>query len=172
LAKTDVERVTDEKVAKGGLLVKFYFDMQSEDKEKLQPLLVDLINERLMKEPGIVYCYGAVEEPIKRDKYFITSAAVHVLFENIRNLVMIAFKYAPIGVEIIKPQKDLHVNVWDMQSMLLDVSQFSVDYSRYILEKVLSSEDMAKINQDLENRREIGKKLMENRPKEGEEKKA
>ena len=52
MAKSDVEKVTEEKVAKGGVLVRMYFDMQHEEKDKLQPLLVDLINERLMKEPG------------------------------------------------------------------------------------------------------------------------
>ncbi len=161
MAKSEVDKVTDEKVAKGGILVKFYFDMQSEDKEKLQPLLVDLINDKLMKEPGVVYVYGAIEEPIKKDKYYITSAAVHVLFEGIRNLVLISFKYAPIGVEILKPQKDLHVNVWDLQSALLDVAQFSTEYSRYILEKVLRPEDLAVITKELENRQEIGKRLMQ-----------
>ncbi len=161
LAKSEMDKMTDEGVAKGGILVKFYFDMQSEEKDKLQPLLVDLINERLMKEPGILYCYGAIEEPIKRDKYFITSAAVHCLFASIRNLMLIAFKYAPIGVEIIKPQKDVHMNVWDLQAAILDISQFSSQYSRYILEKVLQPEDLALITRDLENRKEMGKRLME-----------
>lgn len=161
-----MDKVTDEKIAKGGILVKFYFDMQSEDKDKLQPLLVDLINERLMKEPGIVYCYGAIEEPIKRDKYFITSAAVHCLFASIKNLMLIVFKYAPIGVEIIKPQKDIHVNVWELQSAILDIAQFSTDYSRYILEKVLGPEDLAVIVKDMENRKEMGKRLIEKKKEE------
>ena len=39
MAKSDVDRTTDEKVAKGGVLAKLYFDMQNKDKEKLQPLL-------------------------------------------------------------------------------------------------------------------------------------
>ena len=166
MAKSELERVTEEKVAKGGILVKLYFDMQSEDKEKLQPLLVDLINERLLKEPGIVYCYGAIEEPIKHEKYYITSATVHVLFENMRNLMLIAFKYAPIGAEILKPQKDLHVNVWDLQSAILDVAQFSTEYSRYILEKVLKPEDFDTIMKDLKNREVLGKKLIDSK-KEG-----
>ncbi len=165
MAKSELERVTEEKVAKGGILVKFYFDMQSEEKDKLQPLLVDLINERLLKEPGVVYCYGAIEEPIKHDKYYITSAAVHVLFESFRNLIIIAFKYAPIGVEILRPQKDLHVSVWDLQSVLLDVAQFSTEYSRYILEKVLRPEDMQAIQENLKNREEIGKRLIEKKEK-------
>ncbi|MGD0510687.1 MAG: hypothetical protein ABSA33_02495, partial [Candidatus Micrarchaeaceae archaeon] len=72
MAKSDVDKVTDEKIAKGGILVKLYFDMQDKDKDKLQPLLVDLVNERLMKEPGVVYCYGAVEEPLEHEGIYIT----------------------------------------------------------------------------------------------------
>ena len=166
MAKSELDKVTDDGIAKGGILVKFYFDMQSEDKDKLQPLLVDLINERLMKEPGIVYCYGAIEEPIKKDKYYITCAAVHCLFASIKNLMLIAFKYAPIGVEIIKPQKDIHVNVWELQSAILDIAQFSTDYSRYILEKVLGPEDLAVIVRDMENRKEMGKRLIEKKKEE------
>jgi hypothetical protein len=168
MAKSEVDRVTEEKVAKGGILVKMYFDMQSEERDKLQPLLVDLINERLLKEPGVVYCYGAIEEPLKRDKYFITSAAVHVLFDNIKALIWVSFKYAPAGLEVLKPQKEIHLNIWDLQAILLDISQLSTDYSRYILEKVLKPEDMDVINKEMENRKELGKKLMEKSDKEKE----
>ncbi len=168
MAKSELDRVTEEKIAKGGILVKLYFDMQSEDKDKLQPLLVDLINERLLKEPGVVYCYGAIEEPLKRDDYYISSAAVHVLLESIRYLSILAFKYAPIGAEIIKPQKELHINVWDLQSMILDVSQYSSEYSRYMMQKVMSPDDLNRINEQLKNRQELGKKLIEKKD-EGEQ---
>ena len=64
MAKSEVDKVTEEKIARGGVLVKFYFDMQHKDKEQLQPLMTDLINNHLMKEKGVVYCYGAIEEPL------------------------------------------------------------------------------------------------------------
>ena len=160
MAKSELDKVTEEKIGTGGVLVKMYFDMQSEEKENLQPLLVDLINERLLKEPGVVYCYGAIEEPIKKEPYFVTNAVVTVLFESIKHLIWVAFKYAPAGVEVIKPHKDLRINVWDLQAMLIDISQLSSDYSRYILEKVLKPEDMERINRQIENRKELGKKLI------------
>ncbi|MCL4389535.1 MAG: hypothetical protein M1528_01795 [Candidatus Marsarchaeota archaeon] len=167
MAKSDMDRVTEEKLAVGGLLVRFYFDIQHEDKERLQPLLVDLINNRLLKEPGVVYSYGTIEEPIKKDKYFITSATVNVLFESIKTLVPIVFKYAPIGIEVLKPQKDIRLNVWDLQSMLMDISQMSTEYSRYILEKVLKPEEIEAIHKEMENRKELGTKLIK---KDGENK--
>lgn len=161
MAKSDVEKVTEEKIAKGGVLAKLYFDMQHNDKEKLQPLLVDLINERLMKEPGVVYCYGSVEEPLEKEGTFITSAIVTVLFDNFKPLVGIAFKYSPAGIEIMKPEGSMTFKTFELQAMLMDLSQISLDYSRYILEKVLKPEDLKNINDQLENRAGIGKKLLE-----------
>lgn len=52
MAKSEVEEVTQKTVARGGILAKLYFDMQSEKPEDLQPLMADLINNRLLKSPG------------------------------------------------------------------------------------------------------------------------
>ncbi len=161
MAKSDVDRVTEEKIAKGGVLVRLYFDMQHNEKEKLQPLLVDLVNERLMKEKGVVYCYGSVEEPLEKEGTYITSATVTVLFDSFMPLIGISFRYAPAGIEILKPTSNMTFKMHELQSMLMDLSQISLDYSKYILEKVLKPEDIAKIREQLENRHELGKRLLE-----------
>lgn len=162
MAKSDVDRVTEEKIANGGVLVKLYFDMQNADKDKLQPLLVDLVNERLMKEKGVVYCFGAIEEPLaQNDGSFITSAMITILFDSFMPLVGVAFHYAPAGIEILKPNHDMTFKPFELQSMLMDISQISLDYSKYILEKVLKPEDMEKIRGQIEQRTELGKKLLE-----------
>jgi hypothetical protein len=172
MAKSEVDRVTEEKIAKGGILVRMYFDMEEKDKDKLQSIMLDLVNHRLMKEPGVVYCYGAIEEPLERKGVFITSASVTVLFSHFLPLVGIAFKYAPAGVEILKPEREMHFKISDLQNMLMDLSQISVDYSKYILEKVLKPEDMELIKQQIENRVEIGKKIRDSaKPEEKKEKK-
>lgn len=160
MAKSDVDKVTDEKIAKGGVLVKLYFDMQHKDKEQLQPILVDLINERLMKEKGVVYCYGAVEEPLEKDGTYITSAIVTMLFDNFMHLVNIAFNYSPAGIEILKPSNTMTFKTFELQAMLMDLSQISLDYSKYVMEKVLKPEDLDLMKKQLENRAETGKKLI------------
>ncbi len=169
MAKNDVEKVTEEKIRAGGLLVKFYFDMQHKEKEKLQPLLVDLINERLMKEPGVVYVYGSVEEPLEKEGVFITSAMITVLFDKFMPLLSIAFRYAPAGIEILKPEKEMHFKTGELQSMLMDMSALSIGYSQFMLEKVLKPDELIEIKRQLENRAELGKKLLEK--KKTEEKK-
>ena len=68
MAKSDVEILTEEKLAKGGVLAKLYFDMQHKQSDQLQPLLVELINEHLLKEKGVIYCFGAIEEPLEDRK--------------------------------------------------------------------------------------------------------
>lgn len=167
MTKNDVETVTKEKIAAGGVLVRLYFDMRSEDKEKLQPTLLHLVNERLMKEKGVVYCYGAIEEPIKRESIFITSATVTVLFDSFYPLINIAFNYAPAGVEILQPAKDLTLKVGDLQSMLMDLSDISIKYSKYILERVMKKEDIELIEKDLKNREDLGKRMLEKKDDSG-----
>ncbi|MGC8478544.1 MAG: hypothetical protein ACP5NE_01285 [Candidatus Micrarchaeia archaeon] len=161
MAKAELDRVTEEKILKGGVLAKLYFDMQDKDKDKLQPLMVNLINEHLMKEKGVVYCYGSIDEPILVKDLYTTSAVVTVLVDSFIPLVNIAFNYAPAGVEVLKPEKGIVLKANDMQAVLIDISQISVNYSRYVLEKVLGKEDLELIQRDLENRAKIGKDLLE-----------
>lgn len=170
MAKNDVERVTEEKIEKGGILVKLYFDMQDKDKEKLQPLLVDLVNERLMKENGIVYCYGEINDPIEHAGMYSASAIITVLFDNFIPLIGIAFKYAPAGIEVLKPEKGMHFKANELQSMLMDLSQISLDYSKFILEKAMTPEEVAEIRRKMENRADIGKKLMQDKVKKEKDK--
>jgi len=167
MAKTELDKVTEEKVQKGGVLARLYFDMQDKDKEKLQPLMVNLINEHLMKEKGVVYCYGSIDEPIFVKDAYTTSAVVTVLADSFIPLVGIAFNYAPAGVEIIKPEKGIVLKANDMQAILIDISQISINFSRYVLEKVLKKEDIDIIMKDLENRERIGRELLEKKKQDG-----
>ncbi|HIH50381.1 MAG: hypothetical protein ABSE71_02520 [Candidatus Micrarchaeaceae archaeon] len=161
MAKNDVDRVTDEKVAKGGVLVKFYFDIQDTDKSKLQPLLVDLINSRLMKERGVVYCHGSIEEPIENKGIYITSAMVTVLFDSFMPLVNIAFNYAPAGIEILRPTGEMTFKIHELQGMLMDMANISVIYSKYIIENVMKGENLEKLKQQVDERAETGRQQIE-----------
>jgi hypothetical protein len=164
MSKSSLDEVTNEKVSKGGILAKLYFDMQDTDKARLQPLMVNLINEHLLKERGVAYCYGAVEEPLEKDKVFITSAQVTMLFDSLPALINIAFNYSPAGVEILKPDRELVVKVNELQSIILEISQTSFNYSKYVLEKVLKPEELDDIKKQMEARAELGKRFMHDKP--------
>lgn len=161
MAKSEVDAVTNEAVEKGGLLVKMYFDMNSENKDQLQPLLVDLINEKLLKEKGVIYCFGVIDEPMEKEKLFITNAVLTILFDGIASLTRVVFKYTPAGIEILKPLNDFKTRIPELQSMLMDLSNTSLDYSKFILEKTLKPEEFEGIKKQLENRLELTKRRIE-----------
>lgn len=159
--KKQVEEVTKQTVDKGGLLVKLYFDMESERQEDLQPLMVDLINNRLLKAPGVVYCAGAIDEPVKLKDTYSTSAEVTALFDGLWPLINVMFTFSPAGIEIIRPSKDYALKMPELQTLLLNVAQISMEYNNYILSRILKPEDFEKIKEQMKSREDLGKKLME-----------
>jgi hypothetical protein len=161
MAKNEVDQVTDDTIKSGGVLTRMYFDMQSPNAEELQPIMVDLVNNRLLKSQGVVYCSGSIEEPIKVSDVYSTSATVTVLFKNLISLVNVVFNFSPAGIEILKPEKDFMIRISELQSLLINLSQVSADYSQYILSRVLSKEDYQKVLLDIKNREELGKKLID-----------
>jgi hypothetical protein len=169
--KKQVEEVTKRAIEKGGLLVRLYFDMESEKQEELQPLMVDLINNRLLKTPGVVYCVGAIDEPVKLKDTYSTSAQVTALFDGMWPLVNVMFTFSPAGVEILKPSKEYVLKLPELQSLLLNVAQISMEYSNYILSRVLKPEDFEKIKEQMKAREELGRRLMEKKEGQPQEKK-
>jgi len=169
MLKSEMQKLTEENISSGGILLRFYFDMQNKEKEKLQPLLVDLINERLLKEKGVVYSYGVIEEPLEIEGLYSTSATVTILFKNIRSAIMVVFRYAPVGIELIKPIRSVSINPGDIQGMLMDISQTADNYSRYILQSVLTEEQRQNLNKDISNRIEHGKQLIDKSNKKEDE---
>ncbi len=159
--KREVEEVTQHALEKGGILVKLYFDMESEKQDDLQPLMVDLINNRLLKTQGVVYCVGAIDEPIKLKDTYSTSAQVTALFDGLWPLINVMFTFTPAGVEIMKPNRDYNLKQSDLQSLLLNVAQVSLEYNNYILSRILKKEDYEKIQEQMKNREALGKKLLE-----------
>ncbi len=157
MPKSEVQKVTDEKVNAGGVLLRLYFDMHSKEKDKLQPLLVDLINNHLLKEPGVVYCYGSIEDPLEIEGVFTTSATATVLFENVRSAITMVFRYAPVGIEVMQPTKDIMLKIADLQAILMDISQTASNYSKYIVQNVMTEEQRTALANDIEKRSQKGK---------------
>jgi hypothetical protein len=167
MAKSDVTEVTQKTLKSGGLLTKLYFDMQSEKSEDLQPLMTDLINNRLMKSPGVVYCFGSIDEPMKLQDVYSTNAIVTVLFTDIGALINMIFNFSPVGIEVLKPEGEYVVKISALNAVLVSLSQISSEYSKYILTKVLTKEDLDKINLNLKGREEAGRRLLKKDKPEG-----
>ncbi|MDE1847292.1 MAG: hypothetical protein KGH52_04530, partial [Candidatus Micrarchaeota archaeon] len=122
MAKNELDKVTQDALHAGGVLAKVYFDMQSEKMEDLQPLMTDLISDKLLKMPGVIYCVGEIAEPIKVENHYSTNAEATILTKDVAALINVCFHYTPLGIEIIKPEKEIVIRVPEMQSILLDLA--------------------------------------------------
>jgi len=170
-ANKEVEEVTQKALEKGGLLARLYFDMESEKQEELQPLMIDLVNNRLLKTEGVIYCYGSIDEAIKLKDTYSTSAILTVLFKDLWSMINVMFTFMPAGIEVLKPQKEYVLKPNEIQTMLLNVAQISLEYNNYILSRVLKKEDYDKIMEQMESRRALGKRLMEKKEQKPDEEK-
>lgn len=157
-----MDQLTDEAINKKGLLAKLYFDMHSEKAEDLQPIMTDLIKERLLKAPGVLYCFGSIEEPLKgKDGEYSTSAEVTMLFNDIGSMIHVVFNFAPVGLEIMRPQGQMVIPISDLQTVMLSLADISVSYSDYILNRVLTPEEREKLKKDMQSRSEVGRRMLE-----------
>lgn len=160
MAKSEMEDITRKALESGGILAKAYFDMHSEKQDDLQPLMTDLISNKLLKFPGVIYCTGEIAEPLKVEELYTTNAAVTVLVKDLWTLLNISFNFAPAGIEVLKPEKEYCLKHNDLQAVMINTAQISAQISEYILGRVLSKEDYEKVKEDMQRREELGKKLI------------
>jgi len=158
----EAERLKKETIEKGGVLAKFYFDVHSNNKDILKNLMLELISNNILKEEGVVYAYGSIDEPIENNGLFSTNAEVTILAKSFIPLLNLAIKYSPFGVEIIEPyQKSF--NAQELQDILLRVSEISSTFAQYVLDKVLTPEEKEELNKKILNRSELAKKFFQNK---------
>ena len=157
----EMEEITERVLQKGGILAKLYFDMQSEKQDDLQPIMTDLVNNRVLKAPGVVYGFGNIDEPIKLKDIFSTNAIVTVLVTDLGALIDVVFNLSPIGIELLKPEGDFTIKARDLNTLMIRLSEISADYNKYILTRVMSGEDLEKVRSNLENREAQGRRLLE-----------
>lgn len=158
MAKT-VEEVTEKAIRGGGLLVNLYFDIHGNSKEVIQNSLVGMI-AKMTQEPGVIYVTGVVEEPIEVHGMQCTSAEVKLLAKDFNSLVNVSFRYAPIGLEVVKPE-EIKLPIRDMQELLLNISSTAQEYTNFITEKVMNEDEKLAFKRQLLNKAEIAKKLLE-----------
>lgn len=170
MTKSEMEEVTQKALANGGILANLYFDMQNDKEDALQPLLTELINDKLLKSTGVIYCFGSIEAPIKVEHLYSTTSVVTILFKDLAAMISVIFNFAPAGIELLKPEGEYRIRTADLQSVLLQLSQVSMDYSEFILKKVLKPEDIESITNNLKMREELGRKMLEKKKSDDEHK--
>lgn len=154
-----VSEITDEAISDGGYLTRIYFDLHAKTADDVKNLMVGFIS-KLTKEPGVIYAVGEIDSPMEKGGVFSTWAEVKLLAKDFSTLVRIASQYSPIGVEILRPGK-VTLSLGEAQGALLDVSQVSQNFTRMIMERILSKEEVAEYSQKMLSRTELGRKLLE-----------
>jgi len=154
-----VDEVTVDALRDGGYLVNLYFDLHGSSEEAVKSIMVGFVG-KLTKEPGVIYAVGEIDKPEKKDDMYSTWAQVKLLAQDFHTLVRISVQYSPIGIEILRPD-EVKLTLGQAQSMLLDVSQASQNFTRVIMERTLSPLDKRDYARKMEQRSELGKKLLE-----------
>ncbi len=160
MAKNEVDDITQRAIEKGGLLVKLYFDMHTDVQTDLQAIMADLVNNKLLKAKGVLYCFGSIDEPIKDGDMFTTSAIVTALIGSLEDAMNVVFTFAPAAIEVIKPEGEYRLKQSELQNTLVSLSSISMNYSEYILKRIMSQSDYEKIKGDIKAREELGKRIM------------
>ena len=154
-----VDEITDEAVHEGGYLAMVYFDLHATTQDAVQNLMIGFIG-KLTKEPGIIYAVGEIDKPLEKDGMFSTWAEVKLLAEDFPALVRIASQYSPIGIEILRPE-EVKMTLGEAQGTLLDIAQTSQNFTRLIMERMLSDDERKEYGKKMSQRVELGKKLFE-----------
>ncbi len=154
-----VDEITDDAIREGGYLAMVYFDLHGTTSEAVKNLMVGFIG-KLTREPGVIYAVGEIDQPLEKEGIFSTWAEVKLLASDFPTLVRIAAQYSPIGVEILRPD-EVRMNLGEAQGALLDISQTSQNFTRLIMEKMLTDGEKKDYATKLSQRMELGKKLFE-----------
>ena len=155
----DLNMLIKKTVQDGGVLVLLYFDLHGNNKDALVQLGAGLV-QKMLKEEGVVFAKGEIDEPMENEKLFSTSIEMKVLTKDFASLAGICSNFCPFSIEVLEPRQ-ISLDTPHMQDLLMYVSSSSHDYKKYIIEKLSTPETRAEYAKNLQNRVDIGKKLLE-----------
>ena len=165
----NVEKVTKETILNGGVLANLYFDVHTKSKEKSQEIGVGFVNS-LLKEQGVVYALGEIEEPIQNGDLFSTSLVVKILVKSFPYLTNICATHSPFSIEILRPN-EIRMPLNQAHELLSTVAATTSDYKKYILERVTTKEELQKYQKIMEQKAELGRRVLGRSEKQKEERK-
>ncbi|MFH1780244.1 MAG: hypothetical protein ABH803_03850 [Candidatus Micrarchaeota archaeon] len=163
LSKEEIEDLINDACGKGAVLALFYFDAHAKNEETVKTSLVDFM-DRISKEKGVLYCTGEIEPALEKDGMYSSATETRILADRFETLVILALKYGPIALEIIKPTS-IKINADEMQGILVDASQITQEFTEYILKNTLKGDSKEEFDKRLSARIELGKKIVEKQSK-------
>ncbi|MFH1307081.1 MAG: hypothetical protein ABIH83_05525 [Candidatus Micrarchaeota archaeon] len=163
------EQLKHDVIRDGGFFVYFYFDMHAGNKEALQNIMVGFVS-KITKEAGVRMAVAEIDEPIKREELFSTTAKVSMLVSGFSDLMRLTMTYTPIGIEVEEPL-DAKIDAGEMQNALMGISATSQQLTYHILTKTMNEEQKKSFEKKMAAKGELGKKLRDRiKESNGEEK--
>jgi len=162
-SEADLKILITEACKQGAVLTKLYFDAHGKDKEMVENALTEFVG-RLSKHKGVLLAKGEIGRAIEGEDMYSAFATVDLLAESFNDLVGVALKYAPIGLEIIEPKR-ISLTQDQAQGVLVDCSRVVQEYTHFITEKTMSTKDKVKLNEQLKRRADLAAKIRENSEK-------
>jgi hypothetical protein len=156
----DVEKVTKEAIANGGILAMLYFDLHAKTKEMVQDLGAGFVNSLIQKD-GVIYALGEIDEPIggEEGKNWSSSVEVKILTKDFATLAGICMANSPFNAEILRPD-EVRLSLAQSHELLATIAAASAEYKRYILTKLASPEEKEQVQQNLKRRADMGKDIL------------
>ncbi|MFH0737656.1 MAG: hypothetical protein V1827_03820 [Candidatus Micrarchaeota archaeon] len=156
----DVEKLTKDTIANGGVLAMLYFDIHAKTKELVQELGTGFINSIIQKK-GVVFALGEIDEPAggDGDKNYSSSIEVKILTRDFSTLAAICMAHSPYSVEILRPD-EVRLELSEVHKLLGTMSAITAEYKRYILTKLSKPEELLSMQDNLRKRAEMGRKLL------------
>lgn len=155
----DIDKLTNETIAKGGILAVLLFDLHTSRKDTLAQLGTALV-QKILGEPGVVYAVGEIEEPLEKEGMFSSTVEVKVLAKDLSSLAHLCGNHSPFSVNIKRPDS-LKLTVDQAHTLLMDISINNYELKKTMLQKVYKGEDLERLKRKVEARLELGKKALE-----------
>jgi predicted ATP-binding protein involved in virulence len=114
---------------------------------------------QLLKEQGVVYALGEIDEPIQNEEMFSTSLVVKVLVKSFPFLTNICATHSPFSIEILKPD-EIRMPLNQAHELLSTVATTTSDYKKYIIEKVTTKEELENYHRILEQKAKLGRMVL------------
>ncbi len=154
------EEIIENTLRDGGVLAEIYFDLHGSSAEIVKNIMTDTIS-KLTQEPGVIFAYGEIEDSMEHEENLhSTYAQGRILAKDLESFLNICMKYAPMGVEIIKPHK-MNVDAGTLQRLFLNAASFSYNFTEMYLKKTLTDADKIEYGKKMKMREEMGKKLLD-----------
>ncbi|MEM4366935.1 MAG: hypothetical protein QW035_02275 [Candidatus Anstonellales archaeon] len=157
--ETKLYEMAKKATSEGALFASLYLDIHGADEKKLQNVAVELVN-RMMKEQGVLFVFGKIEEPILQEGVYSTLVEVKAIVADINSLATLTYVYTPVSVDLIMPD-EVKLTSSQVGSLMVYISNQSFNWKKIYIERMRTKEEAEAFAKEVQAREQLGKKLLE-----------